>query len=188
MDCLSGSGITYRGSATVPHCQPWAAFDTHVSQILNVGSLGSMWPGLSALNIHTFPVSLDTEASSSAVCRNPLGLASRPFCLGSIDVTSESQGNISQWSIFLCNDIALCSITGPDPNLISRVVVMKINSSELSNIHTQVSVGLVTILSNDQNKLISPIAGIICLDIPSRSGKSTKHGCRSPLALVFHGY
>ncbi|THD18791.1 hypothetical protein D915_010593 [Fasciola hepatica] len=129
--------MTYRGSATMPRCQPWAAFGTQVGQLLGVGPLGGTWPGLSALNIHTFPLSLDTEASSSAVCRNPLGLASKPFCLGPVDGASRAENINMQWSIFLCDDIVPCPVSDSDLNVISRVTVTKNKSAESSGTRVQ---------------------------------------------------
>ncbi|VDP78204.1 unnamed protein product [Echinostoma caproni] len=142
INCLVGSGMNYRGSATTPDCLPWAAFYSQFGQLSDASVLSNTWPGLSALSIHTFPRSLDTEASSSAVCRNPLGLASKPFCIGPVSNRSRTNAikKSTHWSIILCDNIPLCSTANETLfDAYSPVVITQDQSAELNAAKVQVS-------------------------------------------------
>ncbi|KAK4467469.1 hypothetical protein MN116_009015 [Schistosoma mekongi] len=101
----------------MPKCVPWANLIVHDENIQN---LQPVWPGLYGLNDFTFPKSLSNEASSSAVCRNPSGLASKPFCLSrkynenkfqnvSSTLHSQPTHHLEEWYLTSCYRIPLCS-------------------------------------------------------------------------------
>ncbi|VDP64842.1 unnamed protein product [Schistosoma curassoni] len=117
VDCINGKGENYRGLATMPECKPWTNLFVLDDNIQNLQP--GIWPGFYSLNSFTFPRSLGLEASSSAVCRNPSGLASRPFCLSRKgnkenfpDVSMKSKPNhLEEWYLTSCYQIPQCSET-----------------------------------------------------------------------------
>ncbi|CAH8569332.1 unnamed protein product [Schistosoma turkestanicum] len=114
-DCINGNGENYRGSATMPECKPWSNLFVLDDNIQNLQP--GIWPGFYSLNSFTFPRSLGHETSSSAVCRNPSGLASRPFCLSLkgnkdnfLDISMHSESNhLEEWYLTSCDQIPQCS-------------------------------------------------------------------------------
>ncbi|CAH8678658.1 unnamed protein product [Schistosoma rodhaini] len=117
VDCINGKGENYRGLATMPECKPWTNVLVLDDNIQNLQP--GIWPGFYSLNSFTFPRSLGLEASSSAVCRNPSGLASRPFCLSRKenretfpDISIKSKPNhLEKWYLTSCYQIPQCSET-----------------------------------------------------------------------------
>ncbi|CAH8667132.1 unnamed protein product [Schistosoma bovis] len=117
VDCINGKGENYRGLATMPECKPWTNLFVLDDNIQNLQP--GIWPGFYSLNSFTFPRSLGLEASSSAVCRNPSGLASRPFCLSRKgnkenfpEVSMKSKPNhLEEWYLTSCYQIPQCSET-----------------------------------------------------------------------------
>ncbi|CAH8661117.1 unnamed protein product [Schistosoma margrebowiei] len=117
VDCINGKGENYRGLATMPECKPWTNLFVLDDNIKNLQP--GIWPGFYSLNSFTFPRSLGLEASSSAVCRNPSGLASRPFCLSRKDnkenlpdVSMKSKPyHLEEWYLTSCYQIPQCSET-----------------------------------------------------------------------------
>lgn len=101
----------------MPECKPWTNLFVLDDNIQNLQP--GIWPGFYSLNSFTFPRSLGLEASSSAVCRNPSGLASRPFCLSRKgnkenfpDVSMKSKPNhLEEWYLTSCYQIPQCSET-----------------------------------------------------------------------------
>lgn len=64
-DCFVGVGEDYRGEVGAPHdCAPWDLLPLH-----------------EPLSPLVFPESLGGAAPGTPVCRNPMSLAKRPFCL-----------------------------------------------------------------------------------------------------------
>ncbi|KAH8866744.1 Muscle, skeletal receptor tyrosine-protein kinase [Schistosoma japonicum] len=118
IDCFTGNGESYMGLGTMPECVPWANLVVRDENIQNLQP--GIWPGLYGLNDFTFPKSLSNEASSSAVCRNPSGLASKPFCLSRKDNKDKFQNvsstphlqrthHLEEWYLTSCYKIPLCS-------------------------------------------------------------------------------
>uniref|UniRef100_A0A5K3EWX5 Protein kinase domain-containing protein n=1 Tax=Mesocestoides corti TaxID=53468 RepID=A0A5K3EWX5_MESCO len=93
-DCYTGQGVLYRGlSHGHPSCLPWAELDFVKTDVID--PLASLSP--SVLPAGAF----GRLPANQSVCRNPLGLASKPFCVG-----PDSTGNLS---LFYCPFLVDCA-------------------------------------------------------------------------------
>ncbi|VUZ54931.1 unnamed protein product, partial [Hymenolepis diminuta] len=75
-NCYTGKGIDYRGTtAGPPSCLPWNELDYIISK--------SIHDPLTYLSPSLLPSeAFDPLPTNYSVCRNPLGLAAAPFCIG----------------------------------------------------------------------------------------------------------
>ncbi|CAH8633344.1 unnamed protein product [Schistosoma mattheei] len=143
VDCINGKGENYRGLATMPECKPWTNLFVLDDNIQNLQP--GIWPGFYSLNSFTFPRSLGLEASSSAVCRNPSGLASRPFCLSRKgnkenfpDVSMKSKPNhLEEWYLTSCYQIPQCSETSNNSDYHHNWTIGDVSPSGLETTEAQ---------------------------------------------------
>ncbi|KAF6768054.1 hypothetical protein AHF37_08629 [Paragonimus kellicotti] len=151
--CITGNGMHYHGSATVTGCLPWAMVR---SQIMEQDTdLPLLRTAVSTFDSHTFPLSLNIEASTASVCRNPAGIAPLPFCLSwttfadtsnvltNHSVVDQNKPSSSgSWRMTLCSQIPLCAdivegisdnvdpgMSDPNVNLVLGAVNVQVGGS-----------------------------------------------------------
>ncbi|KAF7244776.1 hypothetical protein EG68_06481 [Paragonimus skrjabini miyazakii] len=117
--CITGNGMHYHGSATVTGCLPWAM--VRIQMMEQDTDFPLFRTAVSTFDSHTFPLSLNIEASTASVCRNPAGIAPLPFCLSwttfadtfnvltNYSVVNHDKPTSDGWRMTLCSHIPLCA-------------------------------------------------------------------------------
>ncbi|KAL5108218.1 Tyrosine-protein kinase transmembrane receptor Ror2 [Taenia crassiceps] len=101
-NCYNGNGEDYKGTAPGPaSCLPWVELD--YVKLDNPDPLTSLGPSIIPLE------ALEPLPTNHSVCRNPLGLAPRPFCVGS----SRSAPGIL--TLFNCSFLVNCAFANSTP-------------------------------------------------------------------------
>ncbi|CDS37215.1 tyrosine protein kinase transmembrane receptor [Echinococcus multilocularis] len=101
-NCYSGYGVDYRGTAPAPtSCLPWVELDYVKSD--SPDPLTSLSPSIIPRE------ALEPLPSNYSVCRNPLGLAPKPFCVGS------SRSTPGILTLFNCSYLVDCAFANSTP-------------------------------------------------------------------------
>ncbi|VDK21704.1 unnamed protein product [Taenia asiatica] len=134
-NCYNGNGEDYAGSAPGPtSCLPWVELDYVKSD--NPDPLTSLGPSIIPIE------ALEPLPTNYSVCRNPLGLAPKPFCVGS------NRSTPGIFTLFNCSFLVDCAFANstPPPDHVhllrsqQRINVSHVKPSSVSFAPTNLSV------------------------------------------------
>eukprot|EP00108_Taenia_solium_P002918 TsM_001209500 transcript=TsM_001209500 gene=TsM_001209500 len=101
-NCYNGNGEDYAGSAPGPtSCLPWVELDYVKSD--NPDPLTSLGPSIIPIE------ALEPLPTNYSVCRNPFGLAPKPFCVGS------NRSTPGIFTLFNCSFLVNCAFVNSTP-------------------------------------------------------------------------